>query len=360
MDISSLIINWYEKNKRDLPWRKHSQPYHIWVSEVILQQTRVDQGLPYFMRFTEKFPTVYDLANASEDEVLNLWKGLGYYSRASNMLFTAKNIVENNNGQFPKSYNELIKLKGIGDYIASAIASICYNEAVAVLDGNVLRVLSRFYGVRSFTNTSKGKKEFKEIANHILNNTIPGTHNQAIMEFGALQCTPKNPKCNTCPLSNSCYAPANNKINELPSKQRKNPPKPRHFAYILLQSDDFLATTKRTKDDIWKGLYEFPLIEMKNNYELSDILNSIHWKSLLHNNTFKILNESIEYKHQLSHQTIYAKFYHIELVQINPKCNEKLNWINKKDLDKIPFPRIISRYMEGKYFKSTILMLDVT
>ena len=221
MRFCSTLINWYSIYKRDLPWRHTKSAYNIWLSEIILQQTQIKQGLPYYEAFVEHYPTIFDLAKANESEILKLWQGLGYYSRARNLHYTAKTIVETFNGEFPKSYQELLKLKGIGDYTASAIASICYNEATAVVDGNVYRVLARHFGVKTPINSTIGKKEFKALASQLINKKNPADYNQAIMEFGARQCKPKSPDCSSCPLNSSCVALQNNWVDTLPIKLKK-------------------------------------------------------------------------------------------------------------------------------------------
>lgn len=223
MNFSNVLVQWYLQNKRDLPWRETSNPYKIWLSEIILQQTRVDQGLSYYFKFLNHFPTVFDLANASEEQVLKLWQGLGYYSRARNLHASAKYIVTVFQGKFPTTYNELIKLKGVGDYTASAIASICFNGPNAVVDGNVYRVLARYYGINTPINSTTGIKKFKALAQRLLNIENAGTHNQAIMEFGATMCKPQNPNCTTCPLNNSCISLEKDLIKTLPVKEKKEP-----------------------------------------------------------------------------------------------------------------------------------------
>jgi len=221
MQFYNTLIYWYLHNKRDLPWRKSKNPYYVWLSEIILQQTRVAQGLPYFLNFTKAFPTVFDLAEAKENTVLKLWQGLGYYSRARNLHFSAKYIKNELNGIFPTTYKDLLKLKGVGDYTASAIASICFNEPTAVVDGNVYRVLSRYFGIKTPINSTEGIKEFKKLAQTLIHTKDPGTYNQAIMDFGATLCKPKNPLCNECPFANSCVSLEKNLINELPIKEKK-------------------------------------------------------------------------------------------------------------------------------------------
>lgn len=264
MSLSKQLIFWYLQNKRELPWRKTKDPYRVWLSEIMLQQTRVAQGLPYFLKFTEAFPTVFDLAKAEESEVLKLWQGLGYYSRARNLHFTAKYISEELEGVFPKSYKELLQLKGVGDYTASAIASICYDESFAVVDGNVYRVLSRYFGVATSINSTKGIKEFKELAQTVIDETQPGVYNQAIMDFGALHCKPQNPLCDECPLAESCVALANNSVKELPVKEKKIKIKKRYFNYLVpVTEDNQTVLEERVGKGIWQGLYQFPLVETK-------------------------------------------------------------------------------------------------
>ena len=233
MTFGQKLTSWYLQNKRDLPWRKTKNPYKIWLSEVILQQTRVVQGLPYYENFVNSFPTVFDLAKADEQQVLKIWQGLGYYSRARNLHHTAQYISENLNGEFPKTYNELIKLKGIGSYTASAIASFCFDEKVAVLDGNVYRVLSRYFGVETDISSSKAKKEFQNLADEVLDKNRPALFNQAIMEFGALQCVPKNPNCEVCVLNDSCLALKDKKVAQLPVKVKKTKVKKRFLNYLI-------------------------------------------------------------------------------------------------------------------------------
>ena len=222
MNFSNHIRDWYNSNKRDLPWRNTTDPYSIWLSEIILQQTRVTQGLSYYLKFIDRYPTVHNLADADENDVLKTWQGLGYYSRARNLHFSAKYISKTLNGTFPSSSDELKKLKGVGEYTAAAIASFCYKEPVAVLDGNVFRVLSRYFGISTPIDSTNGKKEFKELAAECLNNQFPDEHNQAIMEFGALQCTPKSPSCSGCPLSVNCVAYNDDLVSQLPLKSKKN------------------------------------------------------------------------------------------------------------------------------------------
>mgnify|MGYP001598355526 CR=1 FL=1 len=264
MMFSQKLISWYEKNKRDLPWRKTKNPYYIWLSEIILQQTRVEQGLPYYLKFVKKFPTIKELANTSEDEVLNSWKGLGYYTRARNLHFTAKSICENHREKFPGNYEDILKLKGIGKYTAAAIASFAYNLPYPVVDGNVQRVLARVFGVSETFSSSEGEKKFYSLAGNLLNRKNPGNFNQAIMEFGAIHCTPVNPKCMKCIFRESCVAFQTGRVADFPVKSKKAKSRNRYFNYLVIHNGNNIFLDKRQKNDIWKNLYEFPLIESKN------------------------------------------------------------------------------------------------
>jgi A/G-specific adenine glycosylase len=341
--FSGVIINWYKKHQRDLPWRNTSNPYFIWLSEIILQQTRVDQGMPYYYKFIESFPTIQELANASQDEVLRLWQGLGYYSRGRNLHATAQQVVNNYDGNFPTAFNDLIKLKGIGNYTASAISSFCANENKAVVDGNVYRVLSRYFGIESDISLINTQKEFQNLASQLLNKKNPGLHNQAIMEFGAMQCVPKNPNCSICPLINNCFAFANKKISLLPYKSKKLKIKARYFNYIVLRKSNDTFISRRKAGDIWEGLYEFPLIETQLNLEENELLNSEALRLILNNEHYEIASISKQYKHQLTHQTIYCKFYEIKIKRNpNEMGLESVKW---NALDKYPKPILIQRYI---------------
>ncbi|MGY8943774.1 MAG: A/G-specific adenine glycosylase, partial [Flavobacteriales bacterium] len=261
MKFSNTLIYWYLQNNRELPWRKSKNPYFIWLSEIMLQQTRVAQGLAYYLKFTTSFPTVFDLAKADESTVLKMWQGLGYYSRARNLHFSAKQISKELNGVFPSTYEEIIKLKGIGDYTASAISSICFNEPTAVVDGNVYRVLSRYFGINTPTNSTLGIKEFKTLAQTLIDTSQPGTYNQALMDFGALHCKPQNPLCETCPFSDSCVAFEKKLTKELPVKEKKIKVRKRYFNFLVIKTDAHKTIlTERKGKGIWQGLYQFPLI----------------------------------------------------------------------------------------------------
>lgn len=310
MKLSNYLIPWYLQNKRDLPWRTTRNPYNIWLSEIILQQTRVEQGMSYYYKFIKNFPTVRDLALASEEEVLKLWQGLGYYSRARNLHFSAQYIVNELQNIFPKSYNDLIKLKGVGDYTASAIASICYNEPTAVVDGNVYRVLARYYGISTPINSSKGIKEFKQLAQSLIDINEPGTYNQAIMEFGATMCKPQSPDCNSCPLNTSCVALSKNQIKELPIKEKKIKIRNRYFNYLVIKTDDNKTTLVKREKGVWLNLYEFLLIETSNLIDENQLIEHPIFNSTLKKMsvTLKLFNKEVII-HKLSHQHIHTKFW---------------------------------------------------
>lgn len=308
MSFSSKLIAWYQNNKRDLPWRTRKDPYAIWLSEIILQQTRIDQGLSYYESFVSTYPTVFDLAAAKEEEVLKLWQGLGYYSRARNLHYTAQHIVENHNGIFPNTHKDLLKLKGIGDYTASAISSICFDEPQAVVDGNVYRVLSRIYGIKTPINSSLGAKEFKKLAQKLIDKNHPGEFNQALMEFGSTHCKPQNPFCEDCIFNSECVAFNNGLVNELPVKTSKTKVRNRYFNYlVLLTEDEKTVLEKRTGNGIWRNLYQFPLLEKEQNValtiqEVSNIISDFKVASL------SLYNEK-PVVHKLSHQHLHIQFW---------------------------------------------------
>ena len=349
MIISTSLINWYKTHRRLLPWRATADSYKIWVSEIILQQTRVEQGIKYYYQFIKKFPDIHSLANANIDEVLKQWQGLGYYNRAKNMHHAANQIINNYNGVMPDKYSELIKLKGIGPYTAAAVASFAYNEPVAVVDGNVKRVLARVFGVDIPINSNAGEKYLQKLANSILNKDFPGTHNQAMIEFGAIQCIPRKPVCQQCPLSEICEAYNNNQVARLPVKNPTKKKKNRYFYYLVIQQDKkYTYIKKRTKKDVWNSLYEFPLIERNTKTELNQITHTEEWKQFFNGSAPEIIHISQEYKHILSHQNIYATFIEVILpFQTNFLKNNFLK-INKKSLDQFAISRLIEKYLERK------------
>lgn len=353
--ISHILTDWYLANKRDLPWRNTKDPYKIWISEIILQQTRVVQGYNYYQRFIQTFPDVKALANADEDTVLKLWQGLGYYSRARNLHTAAKIITSTYNGVFPSEYNQILGLKGIGEYTASAVASFAFDQAHAVLDGNVFRVLSRLFGIATPIDSTEGKKEFKNLADKLLNQQDPGLHNQAIMEFGALQCVPVSPTCSNCPLSQICIAYAEKRISQYPVKAGKTEIKNRFFNYLDIRFDQYTYVNKRTNKDIWKNLYEFPLIETSQKITFEELQENNSFKQLLDQAGQITLHSSpISFKHVLSHRVIFATFYKIDISSDNHIAN-KYTKIERSDLDQYAVSRLVHKYIE--YTDKTDLFL---
>lgn len=342
MEFSKILINWYLKSKRNLPWRETQNPYNIWLSEIMLQQTRIAQGLPYYEAFLDEFQTVFDLAKAPQDKVMKLWQGLGYYSRARNLHETAKYIAFECDGEFPKSYKELLKLKGVGDYTASAIASISYNEPVAVVDGNVFRVLARYFDVNTPINSSTGKKEFKELAAELLDKNQPSLFNQGIMEFGALQCKPKNPLCDTCPFNSSCLALKKRKVSELPVKIKKGKIKNRYFNYLIfLSEDNKTLLQQREGKGIWHGLYQFPLIETKKDIAEAELIEKeTDFQQLVGEiDTSVNLYNDKPVVHKLSHQHIFARFWLVPVNKLPAKG------ISVEKVQDYPVPVLIQNFI---------------
>jgi A/G-specific adenine glycosylase len=348
MHISEHLINWYQTNKRPLPWRETRDPYKIWLSEVILQQTRVAQGMDYYHRFLVAFPDVQSLAAAAEQDVLKLWQGLGYYSRARNLHNAANEIVEKYNGIFPQSSAGLKKLKGIGDYTAAAIASICFDEPVAVLDGNVARVISRLYAIETSVDTTVGRSLIAGLATTLLNNHHPGTFNQALMELGALVCTPKSPACNTCPLAFACIALKRNETEKFPVKTPKKTPTIRHLNYLVISftqtNQAFVLMRKRAGNDIWKNLYDFPCIETESAAEVNDVLDLCENQGIFGGLSYLIKHVSGEYIHQLSHRRLLARFIRIEVQGVLHPAKDFIA-VRKEHLKELPIPRLIDRYL---------------
>jgi A/G-specific adenine glycosylase len=342
MNFTEILNRWYSANKRSLPWRNTKNPYHIWLSEIIMQQTQIKQGLPYYEAFVSNYPTIFDLARADEQAVLKLWQGLGYYSRARNLHASAKYVASELNGVFPATYSDLLKLKGVGDYTASAIASICFNEATAVVDGNVYRVLSRYFGIDTPINGTKGIKEFKTLATTLVDHENPGDYNQAVMEFGATHCKPQNPYCIVCPLKDSCVALQKGIVDQLPVKLKKTKVTKKHFNFlVLISADKKTIFEQRTSKGIWQNLYQFPLIESDREIN-SDVFKDQHQvKSYFKNINFSysIFNtEAIV--HKLSHQHLYTKFWIIELSEL-PK-----EGIPISELKSYPTPILISNFID--------------
>ncbi len=342
MNFSAILCEWYLFHKRELPWRSTKDPYFIWISEIILQQTRVEQGLPYYLKFIKAFPTVIDLALSKEDKVLKLWQGLGYYSRARNLHFTAKYIAKYYDGIFPKSYNDILNLKGVGPYTAAAIASFSFGLPYAVVDGNVIRVLARIFGVEIPFTTNLGKQKYQKLAQDLLNKSDPAEHNQSIMEFGAVQCVPKSPKCSSCPFVSYCVAYNTNSIEKFPLKFKKNKIKKRFLNYLLLENENSVILDKRN-EGIWKGLYEFPFIEFLTKKSEKAVISSDEWINFFKNSEYKIESVSEEFIHKLSHQHIYAKFW---IINITSFKLAQYSFVKKSELKDYPVSRLIDKFLK--------------
>jgi A/G-specific adenine glycosylase len=337
--FSSLLVKWNkEQNNRQMPWKGEKDPYKIWLSEIILQQTRVEQGLNYYKRFIETFPGIHHLAKAPEAKVFKLWEGLGYYTRCRNLIVSAKYISKELKGKFPDNYETIKALKGVGPYTAAAISSFAFNLPHAVVDGNVFRVLARVFGIDKAVDSTEGKKYFTALAEELLDKKQPGIYNQAIMDFGAVICKPQ-PLCTVCPFQKHCYAFQHKKINVLPVKEKKITIKKRWFYYLILEYKNEIAIQQRTAKDIWHSLYEFPLIEMKREASAKEVIKEAIEKKWLIKNKFEILSVSPLQKQQLSHQLILGQFITIQLRQ-KPKI-PSLQWVETQKLRKHAFPKFI-------------------
>jgi len=367
-DFLDKLLSWYNANARDFPFRQTTDPYLIWLSEIIMQQTRIEQGVPYYNKFADVFPTIHDLAGASEEEVLKQWQGLGYYSRARHLHATANEIVEKYNGKFPGTYEELRALKGIGDYTAAAIASVCFGLPHPVVDGNVTRFITRHFGITGAVDKAETKKEILEVLTGLMSddrcqmtdisnppsvishqssvNCHPpsGTFNQAMIEFGAIYCVPRNPNCGECIFSDSCYALKYGMVEKLPLKKQQQALRPRYFHYLVISVRDRNGWyfRKRRENDIWKGLYEFPLIETSKPVTLPRLMSSADWKQLFGKTEFVVKGQGNATTHLLSHQKIIAKFYSLELESPSEKFG---TLIHPKKMHELPVPRIMERYL---------------
>ena len=343
------LLDWFERNDRPLPWKGEKNPYYIWLSEIILQQTRVEQGLPYFEKFKKHFPTVFDLAKAPEDQVMKLWEGLGYYSRARNLHFTAKYIVKHYSGVFPNTYKEILSLKGVGPYTAAAIASFAFNLPHAVVDGNVYRVLSRVFGIDTPIDSTTGKKEFAQLATKLLAEKTPGIYNQAIMDFGATQCKPANPICEACSMQNFCNAFAENLINLLPVKSKKIKKRTRYFNYLICQEADIIIIKKRKGKDIWQNLYDFPLVESTALIGKETLIKQeLFQKIIPPNAAFNLKRISKPYQQVLTHQKIIAVFWEMELKLAGMVNDSAFFKVKQKNINNFAFPKIIDWYLKDK------------
>ncbi|WP_443944947.1 A/G-specific adenine glycosylase [Pedobacter sp. AW1-32] len=347
MTFQQELINWYNHNKRDLPWRHTTDAYTIWLSEIILQQTRVEQGLPYFNKFLENFPTVTHFATATELHVLKLWQGLGYYSRGRNMHATAKLVVEKYGGIFPTLHDDLLKLKGVGEYTAAAISSFSSGEARAVVDGNVFRVLARYFGIATPINSPAGKKEFFKMANDLLFRDDPALYNQAIMEFGAIQCKPKSPDCSQCPLAQDCFALNNNVVKTLPVKLAKAEKKNRYLNYLVLTDEERILVKERQAGDIWQHLYDFPLIESISSDESSaeNLVGKIR-QDFGQDTEITLLRAK---KHLLTHQNIHLQFFGLKNYIFNFSKQKGLKWVSFKELNDLPQPKVIHDFLQEQF-----------
>ncbi len=340
----NTIIKWYNKHQRMLPWRQTKDAYKIWLSEIILQQTRVQQGLPYYQKFIKHFPNVELLANAEEDTVLHLWQGLGYYSRARNMHYSAKAIMEKHHGAFPSNYKEIRSLKGVGDYTAAAIASFAFGLPYVAIDGNVMRVVSRLFGIEEDIQINSTKKNITAIAQQMMGSSDPALFNQSMMEFGALQCTAASPNCLNCPLQEDCFALKNNKVMQLPLKINKTKIRSRYFNYLIIKTQDSaIYIRKRTEKDIWQNLYEFPLVESKSKLSVEELMSQIHQQGIC-KSTIDISLRTKEIKHKLTHQLLHIHFNVIDCDSMNIGENWKL--IPVATIDNYPFPEIINKYKD--------------
>lgn len=346
--FTTTLLEWFAQNDRPLPWVGEKNPYYIWLSEIILQQTRVEQGLPYFEKFKATFPTVHDLANAPSDQVMKLWEGLGYYSRARNLHYTAQFIANELEGVFPDTYEAILGLKGVGPYTAAAIASFAFGLPHAVVDGNVFRVLSRVFGIKTPMDTTAGKKEFNQLATDLLATDQPDIYNQAIMDFGATQCVPVNPNCERCPMQKNCTAFADNLVSILPIKSKKIKKRDRFFNYLVLKKDDTVILRKRIQKDIWLNLYDFPLVEANKLLNEQELCKHPIFKELIQDIPYTIKKISKPFKQLLTHQKIVAIFWEIELKSSFFTNEPNFFEVKQKNINNFAFPRIVDLYLKDK------------
>lgn len=354
--FTRLLMEWHQyENKRVMPWKGEKDPYKVWLSEIILQQTRVEQGWAYYERFVKKYPTITKLAKAKDEDVFKLWEGLGYYTRCKNLLFTARFINDNYSGKFPSTYEEIEALKGVGSYTASAIASFCFQLPYAVIDGNVFRILSRFFGIETAIDSTEGKKQFKKIADELLDKNQPGNYNQAIMDFGATVCKPMLPMCSTCTLNKLCAAYKTGSVNELPVKEKSLKKKTRWFSFIIFESDEKILIRKRTAKDIWQNLFEFYLIETESNPMWNKEMIADHLREQLGMQKFEVFQIDTAARQQLTHQLIKGYFIKIKLLKIPSQLKSENNiWVTQKELSKYPFPGFVNQYLQNKNAQTSL------
>ncbi len=349
-NFTKKILLWYTENKRSLPWLETNDAYKIWLSEIILQQTQVQQGTPYYLQFIKKYPTVFKLAAAPADEVMKLWEGLGYYSRARNLHFAAKTIVEKYNGVFPNTYNELISLKGIGNYTASAILSYAFSKPYAAVDSNMIRIITRYFGMYDDINSAEGKLKIESRAQQLLDKNQPGIFNQAMMDFGSLICKPKNPNCLICPVNKACVAFANDAVALFPVKAPKKIKRVRYFNYLICLSKKDILITQRNENDIWKNLYQFPLIESTQNFTNAQFKKQNLLKEYFNKNLIDF-DVSIIFTQQLTHQTIKTRFYILQMDNLNDAAIPEAIKIPLHQLKKYTFPGVIREFLQrNSYF----------
>ncbi|MEP7230605.1 MAG: A/G-specific adenine glycosylase [Ginsengibacter sp.] len=344
--FTEILLSWNKnENKREMPWKGEKDPYKIWISEIILQQTRVHQGTSYYHRFIKSFPDVQSLAGATEQNVFKHWEGLGYYSRCRNLIASAKFISSKLNGAFPKTFEDILQLKGIGPYTASAIASFAYNQPHAVVDGNVFRVLSRFFGIEIPIDTTEGKKKYSILANDLLDKTTPGIYNQAIMDFGAIVCKPAQPLCYNCPLQAKCVAFKKKKVNDLPFKKKGIKRRERFFTYIIAEYNNAVYVRKRITKDIWHGLYEFILLETEELLSEKELPEMKISKALFGESDLAVISFSKTFSQKLTHQTITGKIFHISLAE-PLKIEDGYDLLSKEEVELLPFPKFITSYLK--------------
>jgi A/G-specific adenine glycosylase len=352
--FSTLLLKWNrEKNIREMPWKGEKDPYRIWLSEIILQQTRVEQGLKYYNSFITNFPDIHQLAKAKDEKVFKLWEGLGYYSRCRNLLAAARFISQELNGKFPDTHESIRALKGVGPYTAAAISSFAFNQPHAVVDGNVFRVLARVFGIQLPIDATEGKKYFTALAQELLDKKQPGLYNQAIMDFGAVQCKPAAPLCTACVFRGNCIAFLKKKTGQLPVKEKKIRIRKRWFYYVLLEYRNEIAIRQRTGKDIWQNLYEFPLIEADQELGQQQVLNEVAGNKWLLKKDYTLLVVSPLFKQQLSHQLIAGQFFKLQLKK-KPVLPQGWLWVTRSAFNQFAFPRFINQYLQEKTTQQTL------